>query len=64
MRLQEDLLDRTKVALSRTMRRMNVAYTQAQSWHILVLVVFSVVLLTSVYMISKIFRIGHRLVGG
>eukprot|EP00798_Chlamydomonas_sp_ICE-L_P022871 gene22871-30044_t len=59
----EDVMERAKMGLKRTMQRLNVAYTQAQSNHLLFLVLFAMVLLFGIYVLAKVYHFGRRIVG-
>ncbi len=47
-------MERAKLALRRATTRLNVAYKQAKSNHLLYLVLFAVALFTCVYMLAKV----------
>lgn len=54
----EEALERAGAGLKRAMKRLNVAYRQAGSWHLLWLMLFAAVLFTVVYMLGKLYRLG------
>ncbi len=56
-------MERAKLALRRTMKRLNVAYRQAQSNHLLYLALFAMALLLSVYVAAKVYHLGSRVFG-
>ncbi|GAX75721.1 hypothetical protein CEUSTIGMA_g3164.t1 [Chlamydomonas eustigma] len=59
----EESMERARMSLKRTMVRLNIAYKQAQSNHMLLLVLFAVVLFISIYVISKIYKLGRHIIG-
>jgi protein transporter SFT1 len=56
-------MERARTSLKRTMGRLNIAYRQAQSNHMLLLVLFALGLFISIYVISKIYKLGRHIVG-
>lgn len=61
--LQEDSLESARMVLKRTMGKLNVVYKQAQSNHLLLLVVFAVFLFLALYVLSKVYKIGRHVMG-
>jgi len=61
--MQEEAMERASVTLKRTMGRLNVVYKQAQSNHLLFLVLFAIVLFIGIYIIAKVYRLGRRIIG-
>ncbi len=49
-------MERAKLVMRRAMGRLNIAYRQAQSNHILYLVLFAVVMFTILYILGKVRR--------
>ena len=56
-------MERASVALKRTMGRLNIVYRQAQSNHLLALVLFAIFLFIGIYVLAKFYRLGRHLVG-
>ena len=56
-------MERASVTLKRTMGRLNVVYKQAQSNHLLFLVLFAIVLFIGIYIIAKVYRLGRHIIG-
>jgi hypothetical protein len=47
-------MERAKLVMRRAMGRLNIAYKQAQSNHMLFLVLFAILLFTGLYVLSKV----------
>ncbi|KXZ49734.1 hypothetical protein GPECTOR_20g591 [Gonium pectorale] len=60
----EDTMERAKLVMRRAMGRLNIAYRQAQSNHMLFLVLFAILLFTALYILGKVYRIGRAVLGG
>ena len=56
-------MEKASIALKRTMGRLNVVYKQAQSNHLLALVIFAIFLFIGIYVIAKIYRLGRHIIG-
>ena len=56
-------MERARLVLRSAMGRMNVAYRQAKSNHMLFVVLFAVFLFFGLYVLAKFYRFGKRLVG-
>ena len=56
-------MERAKLALRRTVGRLNVVYKQAQSNHMLGLVLFIMLLSLTLYILSKVYRFGSHFFG-
>lgn len=56
-------MERASVALRRTMGRLNVVFRQAQSNHLLVLVLFAMFLFFVIYVVAKVYRLGRHIIG-
>lgn len=54
----QDALDKAGLMMKRAQRRLNITYKQARSNHLLFLVLFAFALFFSVYMLSKLYRLG------
>lgn len=52
-RLQDDTIERARAGLQRVSKRLGAAYRQAQSWHLLWLVLFALVVFSALYVLSK-----------
>ncbi|KAL6747925.1 Qc-snare protein, SFT1 family [Haematococcus lacustris] len=59
----EDTMERARMALRKATQRLNVAYKQAGSNHLLFLVLFVVLVLVGVYVWLKVYRLGKGLIG-
>lgn len=59
----EDTLERAKLLMTRTMGRLNVAYRQARSNHLLFIVLFGIAMFIGLYILGKMYRIGRSIVG-
>mmetsp|Transcript_5674 Transcript_5674/g.12549 ORF Transcript_5674/g.12549 Transcript_5674/m.12549 type:complete len:130 (+) Transcript_5674:141-530(+) len=59
----EASLDQARLVLRRTMGRLNIAYKQAQSNHLLMLVLFAFALFFVIYVIAKVYRLGRHIIG-
>lgn len=59
----EEAMERARLALRQTMQRLNVAYKQAQSNHLLFLVLFAVFLLFGIYVLAKFYKLGRGFFG-
>ncbi|GIL87321.1 hypothetical protein Vretimale_1728 [Volvox reticuliferus] len=60
----EDTMERAKLVMRRAMGRLNIAYRQAQSNHMLYLVLFALLMFTVLYVLGKVYRIGRAVIGG
>lgn len=60
---QAEAMERARAGLKHTMGRLNKVYRQAQSNHMLALVLFAVVLFVGIYIIAKIYRLGRHVLG-
>lgn len=56
-------MERAKLALRRATKRLNVAYKQAQSNHLLFLVLFCIFVFFGVYVLARIYRFGRGILG-
>ena len=56
-------MERAKLMMKRTMGRLNVAYRQARSNHLLFVVLFGLFMFMALYVIAKVYRIGRRILG-
>lgn len=60
---QAEAMERARAGLKHTMGRLNKVYRQAQSNHMLALVLFAVVLFVGIYIVAKIYRLGRHVLG-
>ncbi|GLC44282.1 hypothetical protein PLESTB_000760700 [Pleodorina starrii] len=60
----EDTMERAKLVMRRAMGRLNIAYRQARSNHMLYLILFALLMFTVLYVLGKVYRIGRAVVGG
>ena len=57
----EAALERASAGMGRAARRLNVAYRQAKSNHLLYLALFAMALFTLVYFLAKAVRVGKAI---
>ncbi|KAG2488779.1 hypothetical protein HYH03_012776 [Edaphochlamys debaryana] len=60
----EDTMERAKLVMRRAMGRLNIAYKQAQSNHMLFLILFALLMFTALYILGKVYRLGRAVLGG
>lgn len=56
-------MEKAKMALKRATKRLNVAYKQAKSNHLLYLVLFCLFIFFGVYVLSRLYRMGRWVFG-
>lgn len=56
-------MERAKALMKRTMGRLNVAYRQARSNHLLFVVLFGLAMFMALYIVAKIYRVGRSILG-
>lgn len=57
----DEALEKAKLALRRAMGRLNIAYKQAQSYHLLFLLLFIVVFVLGLYIVAKVYKLGSSI---
>lgn len=58
----EELMERAKVEVKRGMRRLNRAFQQSRSNHLLYLVIFCIAVFVFLYLWAKFYRLVKRLI--
>lgn len=61
--MQEDTMERARHVLRSAMGRMNIAFKQVRSNHMLFLILFAVFLFFGLYVLAKFYRLGRMVVG-
>mmetsp|Transcript_9665 Transcript_9665/g.23987 ORF Transcript_9665/g.23987 Transcript_9665/m.23987 type:complete len:133 (-) Transcript_9665:362-760(-) len=59
----EGSMEQAKMALKRASKRLNIAYKQAQSNHLLFLVLFCIFIFFGVYFLARLYRMGRWIFG-
>jgi hypothetical protein len=57
--LQEEALDKAKLAMGRAARRLQIVYRQSRSNLLLYVTCFIIVVVLAVYVLSKLYRLGR-----
>lgn len=57
----EEVLERASLGMKRAMRRLNIAYAQSKSNHMLYFVLFAMLLFFVVYILGKLYRMGRSI---
>ena len=62
--IQDETIARCRDAMHQTRRRVEVAYRQAGSNFWMYIALFAVAIFVVVYVLSKLYRLGHLVLGG